>query len=187
MRETPKAVKYLKHKGILVTFKMKTCLSCKKPKPLDQYQLRTDTGKYRNQCKNCRQIYVNKYRRTNEDYKKRYNQYRKHRRNTDEKYLLQERLRARIRKSLICQNADKCLKSMELLGCDIETFKRHIENQFKNDMSWEKRNFVIDHIIPCASFDLTKIEEQKKCFHYTNQQPLTWEENAEKSDKILKL
>ncbi len=52
-------------------------------------------------------------------------------------------------------------------------------------MCWEKRNFEIDHIIPCSSFDLTKDENQKACFHYTNLQPLTKEENMKKSNKIL--
>ena len=30
----------------------------------------------------------------------------------------------------------------------------------------------IDHIIECHRFDLTKPEEQRKCFHYSNQRPL---------------
>ena len=29
----------------------------------------------------------------------------------------------------------------------------------------------IDHIIPCADFNLNDIEDQKKCFHYTNLMP----------------
>lgn len=163
----------------------KKCLDCKETKPLEQYQLRTDTGKYRNQCKRCRQNKVNEYRRNNEAYKKRYNKYRKKRRDNEPAYLLKERLRARIRKSLKCQNTKKCIKSMELLGCDMETFKLHIQSQFQEGMSWEKRNFELDHIIPCSSFDLTKVEEQMKCFHYTNQQPLTWEQNSKKSNKML--
>ena len=41
-------------------------------------------------------------------------------------------------------------------------------------MTWENHGKIweIDHILPCASFDLTILEEQKKCFHYTNMQPL---------------
>lgn len=53
-------------------------------------------------------------------------------------------------------------------------------------MSWENRgNFGwhVDHIKPCASFDLTKPEEQAKCFHYTNLQPLWARENIAKGDK----
>ena len=32
---------------------------------------------------------------------------------------------------------DKEMGSTEYLGCNIETFKKHIEQQFKEGMSWE--------------------------------------------------
>lgn len=41
----------------------KICIECKKEKLLNCFQLRTDTGKYRNQCKECRNNYVSKYKR----------------------------------------------------------------------------------------------------------------------------
>ena len=44
----------------------------------------------------------------------------------------------------------------------------------------------IDHIIPCAAFDLTKPENQKKCFHYSNTQPLWAKDNLRKGDKYVK-
>jgi len=77
------------------------------------------------------------------------------------------------------------MKSEELLGCSIKFFKEHIEKQFQKDMSWDKRNFVLDHILPCSSFDLSDLTQLKQCFHYTNVQPLTWEENSKKSNKIF--
>ena len=67
-------------------------------------------------------------------------------------------------------------------------------------MNWSNHGTIweIDHIIPCDSFDLTKLEEQEKCFHFSNLQPLfkTTEiaeslgykgyiGNREKSNKIL--
>ena len=36
----------------------------------------------------------------------------------------------------------------------------------------------------CASFDLTKPEEQKKCFHYINLQPLWAFDNMSKGVKF---
>jgi len=60
---------------------------------------------------------------------------------------------------------------------------KHIESQFDNKMTWQNHSFRgwhIDHIKPCASFDLTKPEEQKKCFHYTNLRPLWSSENSHK-------
>jgi len=45
----------------------------------------------------------------------------------------------------------------------------------------------IDHIIPCALFDLSDSKQQAKCFHYTNLQPLWAHENLSKGAKILKL
>lgn len=55
-------------------------------------------------------------------------------------------------------------------------------------MSWENYGvggWHIDHIIPCASFELTDGDEQRKCFHYSNLQPLWWFHNLEKSDKLI--
>ena len=45
----------------------------------------------------------------------------------------------------------------------------------------------IDHIIPCASFNLKDPKQQTKCFHYTNLQPLWAKENLSKGAKILQL
>lgn len=100
---------------------------------------------------------------------------------------LKEKLRARILSALKTQFTKKTSKLRELLGCDIQILKLHLESQFKPGMSWENhavRGWHIDHIKPCASFDLTKVEEQKKCFHYTNLQPLWWLDNLTKSDSI---
>jgi hypothetical protein len=79
----------------------------------------------------------------------------------------------------------KSKRTRELLGCTVEEFKKYIECKFKPGMSWENRHLIhIDHIIPCSSFDLTKPEEQAKCFHYTNLQPLWASENLSKGNRI---
>ena len=53
-------------------------------------------------------------------------------------------------------------------------------------MNWSnygKNGWVIDHIRPCASFDLGKETQQYECFHYTNLQPLWYIDNIKKGDK----
>jgi len=72
-----------------------------------------------------------------------------------------------------------------LLGCTYEEARAHIEAQFTEGMSWDKmgvHGIHIDHIRPCASFDLSDPEQQRECFHYTNLQPLWAEDNIRKSD-----
>lgn len=165
----------------------KICTKCKLRKPLDQYQKRTDgkSERYRNDCIECRNKYVAEFKRTSEKTKVRQNQRARERRQTDPCYLINGRIRARLRKALNEQETKKSSKLLDILGCTIAQFKQHMENQFKPGMSWEERNFVLDHIIPCSYFDLTDIEHQKACFHYTNMQPLTFIDNARKSDQIL--
>jgi len=47
------------------------------------------------------------------------------------------------------------------------------------NQSWE-----LDHIMPIKSFDLADEEQVKKCFHWSNHQPLSWQYNAQKKDSI---
>lgn len=72
------------------------------------------------------------------------------------------------------------------VGCTKEELKMHIELQFKDGMTWENYGqWHIDHIRPCASFDLLDPEQARQCFHYTNLQPLWAAENIAKRDKII--
>lgn len=75
-----------------------------------------------------------------------------------------------------------------LIGCSINQLREHLESLFKPGMTWAnhgKRGWHIDHKLPCNSFDLRDVNEQKKCFHYTNLQPLWWNENLSKGDKLI--
>ena len=84
----------------------------------------------------------------------------------------------------MAQDGEKRKSSLMILGCTFAEFQEHIQKQFKSDMAWNNYGkWHIDHIRPCASFDLLDPEEQKKCFHYTNLQPLWAEENMKKHAK----
>jgi len=111
-------------------------------------------------------------------------EYFRNRLRTDINFRLRSYLRKRIWDAL--KNNFKSANTMKLIGCTIEFLKQHLEKQFKQGMSWSNYgSWHVDHIRPCASFDLSKPSEQRKCFHYTNLQPLWAKENLIKRDKLI--
>ena len=93
-------------------------------------------------------------------------------------------LSARIRKAIRRQRATK--PTVCLLGCSLDELKQHLQKQFREGMAWNNYGqWHVDHIRPCASFDLLDPEQQKKCFHYTNLQPLWAYENQSKCNRII--
>lgn len=133
--------------------------------------------------------YNNKNRDRLKPYYKQYNtQYCNNRRKTDINFKLRSGLRIRINKAL--KNNQKCGHTMDILGCTVEEFKKHLETSFQDQMTWYNYGFGsnkwnIDHIIPCASFDLSDESQQRICFHYSNMQPLWQKDNMKKGDKII--
>ena len=97
--------------------------------------------------------------------------YRKSKYDNDSKFRLLDNLRTRLYNALKRRGIRKTTSTIKLCGCSLEKLKQHIENQFYDGMSWEKKNFHIDHMEPCALFNLEDEEEQRKCFHYTNLKP----------------
>ena len=99
-------------------------------------------------------------------------------------------LRTRIQYAIRSDFSVKSKRTLELLGCSMIEFKKHLSSQFKEGMSWKNygvRGWHMDHIRPCASFDLTDPKQQEECFHHSNYQPLWWFENLSKGDKYPKL
>lgn len=102
-------------------------------------------------------------------------------------FKLRKTLSRRVRNVLKARGVRKNIGTLELIGCSIDFFKKYIESLFSPEMNWNnygKNGWTIDHIIPCAAYDLTKPEEQKKCFHYTNLRPLWYPDNCSKNSFV---
>ncbi|CAB5226259.1 hypothetical protein UFOVP760_38 [uncultured Caudovirales phage] len=103
---------------------------------------------------------------------------------TNKQYKLRCVLSTRIATAIKSGKGTKTVSTIELLGCTIDHARRHIESLWQPEMTWENyslKGWHIDHIKPCAAFDLTDPEQQKQCFHYTNLQPLWSKVNRSKS------
>lgn len=126
------------------------------------------------------------------DWRRNNRQYYKARRRSDVQFRLTDVLRCRLRDAL--KGRRKTASVLALLGCTPQKLKKHLEKQFLPGMTWENHGpmrrgrpptWNIDHIVPCAAFDLRDPEQQRKCFHFSNLRPLWARDNILKSDKIL--
>lgn len=129
--------------------------------------------------------YYKKYVSLNKDKINKYkNEWKLKRIKIDPSYKIKENLRHRI--YLALKGNAKSKKTIDLLGTSIDNLWNHLEKTFKPGMT--KNNYgkvwQVDHKIPCAAFDLTKSEEQVKCFHFTNLQALFVKENLSKGAKL---
>ena len=149
--------------------------------------------KVREQERNLYYKRIDYYIKYREDNKEHYKKWRDE--NKDKKYeYMKERLkipqwrialrcRTRIRRAL--KNIPKTNKTQDLIGCSWQDLVNHLENTKVPGKDYT--NAHIDHIKPCASFDLTDPEQQKECFHYTNLQFLPAIENLQKGSKLQQL
>jgi hypothetical protein len=106
-------------------------------------------------------------------------EYKRERQRRDPQFKLAGLMRTRIYGAL--RGIEKSARTEELLGCAVPLLRAHLEVQFRPGMSWDNYGlWHVDHIKPCAKFDLRHASEQRKCFHYSNLQPLWAEENRRK-------
>ena len=161
----------------------KECKHCKENKSLDKFHA-NKKGKFgvHSVCKVCKN--KRDAERLGKDKPRMARNYKKYIDNNPHAKIAQS-LRRRMRKVL--NGTLKCEDTFKLLGCSTKDWKIYLESKFLNCMNWDNYGeWHIDHIIPCAAFDLTKPENQKKCFHYSNTQPLWAKDNLRKGDKYVK-
>ena len=98
-------------------------------------------------------------------------------------------LRSLVHTMLSRKDITKDGKTTEYIGCTVVEFRLYFEALFKEGMTWGNHGngpgkWNIDHIKPIAAFDFeNNPDEVFKVNHYTNLQPLWWEDNMKKSDK----
>ena len=126
-------------------------------------------------------LYSEKNKTNYNNYKRKYQ---KQRYASNLHFQMKNKLGARIRLALK-NKIKKTGSTLDLLGCSLPFFRKYFESKFTVGMSWNKISLIhIDHIVPCKNFDLTKKSDQKKCFHYTNLQPLWAKDNLSKGCKL---
>lgn len=160
---------------------LKPCRGCGRSLPLDRYFPDKKAGSYAT-CKECRSDLTTRYRAENRDRlqaiatSRRRERYAK-----DPQFKVGVLLRNRISAAL--QGRAQAASTSDLVGCDLATLRLHLEAQFVDGMTWDnygRTGWHVDHIRPCASFDLSDPEQQRACFHFTNLQPLWAVDNCRK-------
>jgi hypothetical protein len=106
---------------------------------------------------------------------------------TNVSYQLLRILRNRFRNAL--RGKLKAEKTSELIGCSIENLRIHLESQFESGMSWDNHGngdgeWNVDHVVPCALFDMSSPDHQRRCFHFSNLQPMWHIENIKKGKRF---
>jgi hypothetical protein len=136
-------------------------------------------------------VYAELHKQEKAEYDKRYrqenkNKLRKQKRDWEKnsiKHKIANNLRRRIHHLL--KGESKSSHSLDLLGCSVEFLQQYLSEKFQEGMTWNNYGqWHIDHVIPCASFDLNDPNQQKQCFHYTNLQPLWAIDNLKKSKNM---
>lgn len=142
--------------------------------------------RWNEEFKEEREAYLKQYYQENKvKYRKRSRDWHRKFRKTPKGRLVNT-LRARL--SSVTRGLKNEETTKSLIGCSYEEFKHHIERQFQDGMTWDNygvHGWHVDHIIPITKFDLSQEEHIKKCFHYSNLQPLWAKQNWSKSNKSM--
>ena len=150
-------------------------------------KMRSEKREYIKRSKPKKIVYDVEYRKRNKDkiaaYKKEWEKSKRH----EPLFKIKRNLRRRVHHALMGRN--KSDNTFNLIGCSAEDFKKHIESLWLEGMSWDNygpSGWHIDHIKECHTFDLSDPEQQKECFHYSNQRPLWAKDNLTRPKQLQK-
>lgn len=98
------------------------------------------------------------------------------------------KLKRKIRSTTRCAiRAQDCKKVGSAVRDSPLELQQHLESKFQEGMTWDNHGsfgWHIDHIKPLSNFDLGNREEYLEAVHYTNLQPLWWQDNLSKGSKL---
>ena len=77
----------------------------------------------------------------------------------------------------------KSSSTKDILGTDIETYRKRILYQMTPEMNWQK--IEIDHIKAISLFDVSEEEELKEAFNWRKTQPLLKQDHQKKGSKFI--
>lgn len=167
------------------------CAAVKNKATYQKHRVRRirETRKYRQENRKLilKRAKIN-YQKNKDIIKKRNYAYKKRRIATDPLFKLICNLRRRLSLAVTSSNCYKQDKTLNLIGCSPQRLKQYIESKFQDGMNWNNYGYGIecwhlDHIKPCAAFDLSTKAGQLACFNYTNLQPLWHQENLRKASR----
>lgn len=166
------------------TVVMLNCSKCGMEKESTEfYKQQSKTRGYESKCKKCVMVKNKNYIKNNKEKANLAKNTRaRNRYHNDISFRTMTKLRNRF-KSTVKNN--RFTNTLELLECDLPTFIKWIQFQFVDGMTWDNyEEWHYDHCLPVNLFDLTKLEEQQMCFHWSNIQPLWAKDNLRKNNKI---
>ena len=139
--------------------------------------------------KDRRKEYLKEYREKNIDRIREVKRtYEKTRKANDPIYKLISNFRTAIYQVLKENNVEKNGHYFEVLKYTPEELINHLENQFKDGMTWDNYGeWHVDHKLAISLHNIQEIgdEEFMKCWSLSNLQPMWGEENIRKSNKII--
>jgi hypothetical protein len=166
----------------------KQCTICNTYKTLDNFYKNNTKGTIRSECKLCASTYRKEYYKENREYTiNKTANYIVEKMKTDPLFKLERRLRSRIYTAFLLAGESKQDRTWKYIDCSPIFLKEWIEFQLYDGMTLENYGKIwhIDHVKPCASFDLSKEEDIKECFCWMNLRPLLTSKNFVKSSKTI--
>ena len=154
-------------------------------KPLSEFYFHKSKGTFRSECKKCHNDRRKIHYKENKEYvKKQVYEYQKNKLKTDPVYKFEKNLRTRVYQAFTAQNQKKKQRTRKYLDCTTKFFQEWICFQLYDGMTLENYGdwWHIDHVKPCAKFDLSDEIQAKECFHWSNCRPYLRTKNNEKYD-----